>query len=101
MSKHHRAQRWTTHSPKLREKIAPRLPLPCINCPCPVMPTDKWQVGHRLDAALGGKPTIGNTGPSHAWCQTCKKRCNQVAGGRLGAAITNGRRQASRDIRPW
>lgn len=101
MSKHHRAQKWTTHAPKLRAKITPRLPLPCLNCPHPVMPTDKWQVGHRRDAALGGKPTIANTGPTHAWCPTCKKRCNQVAGGRLGAAIVNGRRQAAKDIRAW
>lgn len=108
MSQHHRAQKWTTHSPKLRKKLEPQLPLPCLNCPHPVMKTDKWQVGHRVDAARGGKPTIGNAGPTHAWCPACRKRCNQVAGGRLGAAVTNARRarragtrQSSTDIRPW
>jgi 5-methylcytosine-specific restriction endonuclease McrA len=101
VSQHHRRQKWSTHSPKLRKKIAPRLPLPCLNCPHPVMPTDTWQVGHVIDASRGGRAVIGNAGPSHAWCPTCKKRCNQVAGGRLGATVTNSRRQARKDIRPW
>jgi hypothetical protein len=101
MSQHHRRQKWTTHSPKLREKLKPRLPLPCVNCPHPVMPTDRWQVGHIKDAALGGRPTIANAGPVHEFCERCKKRCNQSAGGKLGASITNGKRQAAKDIRQW
>ncbi len=101
MSRHHRAQRWTTHSPKLRAKIKPLLPLPCLNCPHPVMPDDKWQVGHRVDAACGGRPVIENAGPSHAWCTACGRACNQRAGGKLGASITNSKRQARKDIRPW
>lgn len=101
MSRHHRRQKWTTHAPKLRALIKPRLPLPCLNCPHPVLPDQQWQVGHRIDAARGGRPTIRNTGPSHTWCPTCQHRCNQVAGGRLGATITNSRRQAAKDIRPW
>ena len=105
MSRHHRAQKWSTHSPKLRAKLQPQLPLPCVNCPHPVMPGDKWQVGHRQDAALGGRPTIGNVGPSHTYCQYCRKRCNQVAGGQLGARIANGnrtrRRNETNGIREW
>jgi hypothetical protein len=105
MSRHHRAQKWTTYSPKLRALIAPRLPLRCLNCPHAVTKDQTWQVGHRHDAALGGRPTASNTGPTHAWCPACKKRCNQVAGGKLGAAVTNAKRRAarqvSRDIRPW
>jgi len=101
MSRHHRAQKWSTHAPKLRALIKPRLPLPCLNCPHLVLPDQQWQVGHRRDAALGGKAKPSNVGPSHTYCPTCKKRCNQVAGGRLGARIVNGRRQASKDIRPW
>jgi hypothetical protein len=101
VSKHHRAQKWSTRSPKLRKLIQPRLPLPCLNCPHLVMPDQEWQVGHRRDAALGGRPTRDNAGPSHAWCPSCKRRCNQVAGGRLGARIMNSRRQAAKDIRPW
>lgn len=87
--------------PKLRAVIKPQLPLPCVNCPHQVTPDQPWQVGHRRDAARGGRPTIANTGPSHSWCPSCKRRCNQVSGGRLGAAIANSKRQASKDIRPW
>jgi hypothetical protein len=101
VSVHHRRQKWTTHSPKLRATITPRLPLPCVNCPHPVTPDQTFQVGHLRDAARGGRPTVANTGPSHTYCPACRKRCNQVAGGRLGAAITNGRRQQAKDIRPW
>ncbi|SMQ73495.1 hypothetical protein [Agreia sp. VKM Ac-1783] len=101
MSRHHRAQKWSTHSPKLRKIIQPQLPQKCIDCPHPVMPTDKWQVGHRNAAGTGGPPTLANVGPSHAWCPYCRKRCNQVAGGKLGARISNRNRNARRDIREW
>lgn len=101
VSRHHRAQRWTTHAPKLRKAIQPRLPLPCVNCPHVVTPDQRWQVGHIRDAALGGRPTRTNTGPAHEYCAACRRRCNQVAGGRLGATITNSKRQAAKDIRPW
>lgn len=94
MSRHHRAQKWTTHAPKLRAKHAAMLPQPCVECARPVLPEHDWQVGHRRAAALGGRPTMANTGPVHT-------RCNRTAGGRLGARIVNGRRQASKDIRPW
>lgn len=104
MSRHHRKQNWTTHSPRLRKLIEPRLPLPCVNCGQPVRREDKWQVGHRLDAMAGGRPTISNVGPVHCKSPIWPRNCNQVAGGKLGAAITNaGRRAAARepDIRPW
>lgn len=94
MSRHHRAQKWTTHSPKLRAHIAASLPAPCIRCGKPVTTEQTWHAGHRTPAALGGKPTIANTGPIHA-------RCNLTEGGTLGARIVNARRQASKDIRPW
>lgn len=94
MSQHHRAQKWTTHAPKLRAQIKPQLPLPCIDCGNPVFPEDDWQVGHRTPASVGGRPTTANTGPTHT-------RCNRKAGGKLGAAKTNGRRAESNGIRPW
>lgn len=94
MSKHHRAQKWTTHAPKLREKLARMLPAPCVECGRPVLPEHAWQVGHRTAAALGGRPTLANVGPVHT-------SCNRKAGGQLGARITNTRRQARKDIRPW
>jgi len=82
--------------------------LPCVNCGQPViLGRHKWQVGHRRDAATGGKPKLSNVGPSH--CKTFDQQgrtvwprnCNQIAGGKLGATITNGRRRAAQDIRPW
>lgn len=94
MSAHHRRQKWTTHSPKLRAHHAASLPAPCIRCGRAVTAEDRWHVGHRVPASLGGKPTIANTGPIHA-------RCNLVEGGQLGARIVNGRRQLRKDIRPW
>jgi len=101
MSRHHREQRWTTHAPKLRKVIAPQLPLPCIDCGHAVTPDMTWQVGHRHAASAGGRPTVENTGPSHTYCPTCKRKCNQSAGGRLGAAVTNARRRESNGLRPW
>lgn len=94
MSRHHRAQKWTTHQPKLRALIAASLPAPCVECGRAVEAEHRWHVGHRVAAAMGGKPTIGNTGPVHVGC-------NQRAGGRLGARVTNSKRQAAKDIRPW
>ncbi|WP_223693779.1 hypothetical protein [Leifsonia poae] len=105
MSQHHKNQKWSTHSPKLRKLIEPMLPAQCLNCPHPVTPEDKWQVGHRRDAALGGEPTIENAGPTHAWCPACRRRCNQRAGGQLGARIRTAnnvsRSRAQKDIRSW
>lgn len=101
MSRHHRAQKWTSKVPGLRAKITPTLPRRCLNCPHLVTPDQKWQVGHVRPASKGGKASAANTGPTHAYCPACGHRCNQVDGGRLGAAVTNSRRQARKDIRPW
>lgn len=98
MSRHHQAQKWSTHSPKLRKLHEATLPRPCL-CGCGKVITkdwkrEAWQVGHRRDAALGGKPIFANTGPivtGH----------NLRAGGKLGARIVNARRLRSKDIRPW
>lgn len=95
MSRHHRAQKWTTHAPKLRAVLAPQLPLPCVECGGPVFADQPWQVGHRKGASQGGQPTLANCGAVHT-------RCNQRTGGREGARVVNSRRQASTDgIRQW
>lgn len=101
MSQHHRAQKWTTHAPKLREKWAAMLPQPCVECGQPVTREDRWQVGHRRDAMDGGAPTMANTGPVHSKSATWPRNCNQIAGGKRGAAVTNGRRASANGIRPW
>lgn len=101
MSRHHRAQKWTTHAPKLRAAVEAQLPMPCVNCGQMVLREHKWQVGHIRDAALGGKPTIANVGASHVKSDLWPRNCNQIAGGKLGAAITNTRRRHSQGIREW
>lgn len=98
MSQHHRRTKHTTFAPGLRAKLAPLLPLPCVECGQPVMPDQTWHLAHIVAAAQGGRTTAGNTGVAHA-------RCNLRAGGRLGAATVNGRRRAESDsssgIRRW
>ncbi len=98
MSRHHVKQQWSKHSPKLRALIQPQLPLPCARCGHPVLPTDKWHVGHIVGAEDGGQPVYSNVRPEHA-------RCSNQSGGRRGAQITNARRRAqsnrSKGIREW
>lgn len=105
MSRHHRRQKHSTHAPGLRKLIAMRLPAKCLDCPHPVLPEHQWQVGHIVAAMDDGQLRPSNVGPSHAWCPACRKRCNQSAGGKRGAAIVNaaraGRSRAARGLRPW
>ncbi|MBL5972440.1 MAG: hypothetical protein D3X82_01320 [Candidatus Leucobacter sulfamidivorax] len=113
MSQHHRAQQWSTHSPKLREKLTAMMraaggALPCVECGHPViLGLHKWQVGHRRDASRGGAAKLANVGPVHckSFDQSGRtvwpRNCNQKAGGKLGAAVTNRRRRQAQDIRPW
>jgi 5-methylcytosine-specific restriction endonuclease McrA len=89
MSRHHRAQKWSTHAPKLRATLAAQLPLPCVECGRPVLPEQQWQVGHRIPASQGGRPTAANTGAVHT-------SCNKRAGGALGARTVNARRAPKR-----
>lgn len=99
MSQHHRKSKHSTHAPKRRREISARLPLQCVNCPHMVTRDHQWQVGHIRDAMFGGSiQDPSNVGPSHTWCPECRKRCNQVAGGRLGAAVTNSRRVVRKAI---
>lgn len=67
----------------------PRLPLQCRRCGRPVLASQRWQVGHIVDRYLGGSDAVANQWPEHA-------RCNEGAGGRAGAAITNARRARTR-----
>lgn len=101
MSQHHRKQKWTTHSPKLRKLIEPQLPLPCVECGHPVRKEHKWQVGHRTDAMDNGRPVLSNVGPVHSKSELWPRNCNQIAGGKRGAAVTNRRHNAAKDIREW
>lgn len=69
-----------------------RLPVPCRRCRRPVMPDQKWHVGHVIDRWAGGPDDISNTWPEHAGC-------NLSAGGKVGAAITNTRKAEAVTVR--
>ena len=51
----------------------------CGRCALPILPGQRWDLGHVVDRALGGTTADGVT-PEHA-------RCNRSAGGRLGHAM--------------
>ena len=78
--------------------------LPCWRCGAMLTTASRWTVGHIEDRAAGGSVTD----PTNQWPECA--RCNYSAGGRLGAAITNGKRRsvvaaslsrADRGLRPW
>lgn len=99
MSRHHRAIKHNTATRRLRPEIEAMLPLPCVEgCGRLVEKGQDWHVAHLTPASRGGRTARDNVGPAHA-------RCNQRAGGRLGAAVVNARRaRHSRmigGIRPW
>lgn len=91
MSQHHKAAKWSTHSPKLRKLIKAQLPLPCVDCGNAVLPEHRWDVGHRPGSEQrdGAAPTFENVGPSHRRNEHWPINCNQKAGGKAGAAVTN------------
>jgi hypothetical protein len=104
MSQHHRRSKWSTDSPKFRKIITAALPQPCVDCGRLVTAQDKWQVGHRPGhEPRPGRPapTINDVGPSHTRSAYWPRNCNQIAGGRIGAAVTNSKRKARKDIREW
>lgn len=93
MSEHHRKAWTSADAKKWRQRIAATLPAPCVDCGRDVYPEHRWQVGHieplsSFEAeGYAGSKTASNLGPSHT-------ACNQRAGGRMGAAKTNGAKRA-------
>jgi hypothetical protein len=76
---------------KLRAQWEPKVragAVDCARCRRPILPGQAWQLGHH-DQDRGRY-----NGPEHA-------RCNLQAGGRAGAAVTNGQRAALRHSRNW
>jgi hypothetical protein len=86
MSQHHARANWSTEQPKIRARILPQLPLPCGKCGRLVHAEQPWHVGHNVDLSAGGTSADGFQ-PEHA-------RCSTSSGGRLGAAVTHGKRAA-------
>ena len=80
-----RRKRWGGHDSRAaRAIVAAMLPAPCWRCGRMLTLADKWTAGHLEDRADGGGDHAGNLAPECG-------RCNYSAGGKRGAAITNGR----------
>lgn len=108
MSAHHRTSEWSRTVRVMRPIITASLPAPCIDCGRPVTRDQRWQVGHIVSAAQGkarGWSTQqinnpANLGPSHAKGPG-QRACNQIAGGKLGAASSKAQRQRTRRLPSW
>jgi hypothetical protein len=100
VSQHHKDANWSTHSPKLRAMIKAALPLPCVDCGHWVTEDDKWQVGHlpASDIANSGSISLEDVGPSHSRSSVWPRNCNQIAGGKAGAAKTNAKRRQDKRL---
>lgn len=98
MSRHHAAAGWSTISAQLRPIIRASLPQPCINpkpgCPGLVEADQLWDVAHRGAGLASGTVDVRDCGPAH-------RHCNRSDGGKRGAAIRNGKRQAQRRMPRW
>lgn len=94
MSAHHRTAAWSKVQRVMRPRIAATLPARCVNCPHLVMPDQKWEIGHIIDAALGGTNDGTNLGPAHV-------RCNRSAGGKAGRAKQIATMKNERRLPTW
>jgi hypothetical protein len=94
MSAHHKTSASIAFNKKMRALFAPQMPMACGRCGHPIVEGQAWHVGHILDIALGGTDTPDNVRPEH-------KRCNERAGGQLGARIANAHRQQKTSYPNW
>ena len=79
-------KRWGGHaSTKARAHVRRMLPAPCNRCGDLVTDEMEWHADHVMERGQGGTDSPDNYLPAHA-------HCNTSAGGRIGAAITNGTR---------
>jgi len=101
MSVHHQRKGVARLLAKWRPSIAATLPAPCVQPSCKlggtVYPEQLWDVGHLpgLDAYLDDGPlTRDMVGPAH-------QHCNRSDGGKVGAAMTNAKHRAQKQMRAW
>jgi hypothetical protein len=72
------------------------------------MPGQAWQVGHIISVAhataqgwtVQQMNAASNLGPSHTKSRG-QKACNQIAGGKIGAAISNQKRNERKGLPSW
>jgi hypothetical protein len=101
MSQHHR-KGVAGKLAKWRPAIAATLPAPCVQPSCllggMVYPDQQWDVAHLpgRDAYLDPSHhlTRSDVGPGHS-------KCNRSDGGKVGAAMTNAKHRAKKQMRPW
>jgi hypothetical protein len=77
-------------STNARKIVRAMLPAACWRCGGMITledPESSWHAGHIEDRGQGGQDSASNYAPEHS-------RCNTSAGGKLGAAITNGTKVA-------
>ena len=90
-------KRWGGHaSTKARAHVRRMLPGPCNRCGGLVTDEMDWHADHVMERGQGGTDSPDNYRPAHA-------HCNTSAGGKIGAAITNGvqvRPEVTRERRP-
>lgn len=67
----------------------------CWRCRQPILPDQRWDLGHLEDIATGGSPT-GPRRPEHALKRDCPAGGNRSLGHRLGVALVTGRHPARR-----
>lgn len=85
-------KKWGGHdSTKARAIVRRMLPAQCTRCPGVVTDEMEWHADHIQDRHGGGGNEPSNLGPCHA-------KCNTSAGGKIGAAITNGTKVAPATI---
>jgi hypothetical protein len=85
-------KRWGGHaSTKARAHVRRMLPAPCNRCGNIVTDEMDWHADHVQERGAGGADTPDNYLPAHA-------HCNTSAGGKIGAAITNGTKVAPATI---
>lgn len=69
----------------------------CPKCQLPIVPGQRWQVGHQVPRALGGSHDLTNLAPEHGGC-------NESDGSRVRSAVRGSRRRPTPPIvkrREW
>jgi len=108
MSQHHQTPEWSKAVRVNRPRIEATLPAPCVDCGRPIQRGDRWQVGHIVSAAeakaqgwtMAQINAPSNLGPTHTKAPG-QRACNQIAGGKIGAAISNEKARTSSRMPSW
>ena len=103
MSGFHTGKEWAALTKRMRPVLQGQVDAGtavCTDCGQPVLPGERWQVGHRLPQSTHPEFRLAewNLGPSHSGKG---RACNQKAGGALGAAKVNRARKRRTGMIEW